>query len=122
MDAFKFVKVSQISADIALQEIQFSDRPQMIGHGIIKDEHVFISDLSQHRILAWEELGTALSGAEPDAIIGATSLEDTDPDKTREGLFWPLRLDFNGERLWVGEYKFSGRVLSYRVGEDGHSP
>ena len=122
MEAFKFVKVAKISADIALQEIQFSDRPQMIGHGIIKNEQVFISDLSQHRILAWKSLKTALAGDDPDAILGASNLEDTDPDKTREGLFWPLRLDFNGDRLWVGEYKFSGRVLSYRVGGDEDSP
>lgn len=115
MDAFKFIKVSKISADADFQELRFSERPQMIGHGIIKDGQLFLSDISQHQVLAWKSIETALEGDEPDAIIGATSLEDTDPDKTRSGLFWPLRLDFDGDQLWVGEYKFSGRVLSYPI-------
>ncbi len=113
MDTFRFAEVRKFSDNTELQQFQYSERPQMTGHGIIKDGQVFISDLSQHRILTWGSFDNALSGAKPDAILGATSLEDTDPDKTRTGLFWPLRLDFDGERLWVGEYKFSGRVLSY---------
>ena len=115
MDAFKFIKVSKLSEDGALEEIQTSDRPQMIGHGIIKDGQVFISDLSQNRVMAWQDLGAAVAGDDPDAILGADDLKDTDPDKTKNGLFWPLRLDVDGERLWVGEYKFSGRVLSYQA-------
>ena len=115
MDTFKFVKVSKLSEDSVFEEIQTSDRPQMIGHGIIKDEQVFISDLSQNRVLAWQDLAAAVSGDDPNAILGAKDLEDTDPDKTKSGLFWPLRLDLDGERLWVGEYKFSGRVLSYQA-------
>ena len=115
MDSFKFVKISKLSKDSALKEIQASDKPQMIGHGIIKDGNVFISDLSRNQVLAWQDLNAAVAGEDPDAILGATNLEDTDPDKTNGGLFWPLRLDFDDERLWVGEYKFSGRVLSYRT-------
>ena len=115
MDAFTFVKVSKLSEDGALEKIQISDRPQMIGHGIITDGRVFISDLSQNQVLAWQDLDAAVAGDDPDAILGATSLDDTDPDKTKSGLFWPLRLEFDGERLWVGEYKFSGRVLSYQA-------
>ena len=111
MDTFTFVKVSKLSEDGALEKIQISDRPQMIGHGIIQDGQVFISDLSQNRVLAWRDLDATVAGADPDAILGATSLNDTDPDKTKSGLFWPLRLEFDGERLWVGEYKFSGRFF-----------
>ena len=115
MDAFTFVKVSKLSEDGALEKIQISDRPQMIGHGIITDGRVFISDLSQNQVLAWQDLDAAVAGDDPDAILGAKDLEDTDPDKTKSGLFWPLRVEFDGERLWVGEYKFSGRVLSYQA-------
>ena len=73
MDAFTFVKVSKLSEDSAL-EIPNSDRPQMIGHGIIKDGQVFISDLSQTE--CWlEDYGAAIID-DPDAILGATSLND----------------------------------------------
>ena len=115
MDTFKFTTISSLSETSDFQEIHFSDTPQMLGHGIVKDNQVFISDLSSHRVLAWQNVDDAVAGAEPDAILGAEDLNDVDPDKTQQGLFWPLRLDFNGERLWVGEYKFSGRVLSYPV-------
>ena len=66
-------------------------------------------------MLARQDLDAAVAGDDPDAILGAKDLEDTDPDKTKSGLFWPLRVEFDGERLWVGEYKFSGRVLSYQA-------
>lgn len=115
MDTFKFIQGSKLSETAAFQEIALSERPQMIGHGIIQNGQVFISDLSQHQVLAWQSIDDAVSGEDPDAILGATSIDDTDPDKTQDGLFWPLRLDFDGERLWVGEYKFSGRVLSYTL-------
>lgn len=117
MDTFKFINVSKLSEAAAFQEIALSERPQMIGHGIIQDGQVFISDLSQNQVLAWQSIDDAVAGDDPNAILGATSLDDTDPDKTRDGLFWPLRLEFDGERLWVGEYKFSGRVLLYSVQE-----
>ena len=121
-DSFKFVSVSEFSATSTLREIRFSDQPYMIGHGIIKDGQVFISNLSQNQVLAWKELESAVGGKAPDAILGADNIDDVDPDKTRDGLFWPLRLDFDGERLWVGEYKFSGRVLSYPIVKEKDSP
>ncbi len=117
MEHFTFTEVAEISATSDFKEIRFSNRPQMQGHGIIQDSQVFISDLSHHQVLAWKEVEAAVAGDEPDAILGANSIDDIDPDKTRKGLFWPLRLDFDGERLWIGEYKFSGRVLSYRIEE-----
>ncbi len=115
MDNFKFMKVKDIADDMTLLEFTYSERPQMIGHGIINNNQVFISDLNNHRILIWQDIASALDGLEPDTILGANDLDDTDPDKTKAGLFWPLRLDVDGDRLWVGEYKFSGRVLSYSV-------
>jgi len=90
----------------------------MIGQGIINNNQVFISDLNNHRVLIWRDIASALDGLEPDTILGANDLDDTDPDKTKAGLFWPLRLDVDGDRLWVGEYKFSGRVLSYSVARE----
>ena len=115
MESFKFIDVPNMSVDSEIHEISFSNRPQMMGHGMIINGQVFISDLSQHRVLTWTDLERALTNGTPDAIIGAKDLDDTDPDKTKDGLFWPLRLAFDGERLWVGEYKFSGRILSYPI-------
>ena len=55
----------------------------MQGHGIIQDGQVFISDLSHHQVLAWKEVEAAVAGGEPDAILGANSIDDIDPDKNQ---------------------------------------
>ena len=49
-------------------------------------------------------------GAEVIKIEGPTR-----PDTTRSGLFWPSTLSFDGRWLWVGEFKFSGRIVGFEA-------
>ena len=63
----------------------------------------------------------ALSGAAPDAVLGAESLRDTDPEIGRDSVFWPNRLAYDGDYLWVGEFKFSGRLLRFSPGPSDHT-
>ena len=46
-------------------------------------------------------------------INAVVDWEDKDPTVSRSGLFWPETLFYDQSILWVGEYKFSGRVLGF---------
>ena len=91
-----------------------------LGQGLACQGHFFLVDHGFHRLYAWRSVEDALAGAEPDTLLGAARFEDQDPAIDRASLFWPERLAFDGEALWIAEYKFSGRVLGFqRSGEDG---
>ena len=46
-------------------------------------------------------------------VFPRSDMDDVDPDTRSDGLFWPQTLAWDGQRLWVGEYKFSGRVVGF---------
>ncbi|HIG92672.1 TPA: hypothetical protein HA234_00565, partial [Candidatus Woesearchaeota archaeon] len=78
--------------------------------------HLFIADTGFHRVLVWNSLDEAVAGKNPDIVLGEENLEDVIPEIGRDKLFWPAGLAFDGSYLWVGEFKFSGRILRFSVG------
>jgi hypothetical protein len=82
---------------------------------VVADGRFYLTDFGFHRVYAWNSLEDAKAGAEPDAILGATDGDDFMPEVDQDSLFWPTNLMHDGERLWVGEYKFSGRVIGYEM-------
>lgn len=81
--------------------------------GEIAAGHMFLSDQGHNRVLGWKDLDDALSGNAPDVILGAEGYDDVMPNIGVDSLFWAGDLCFDGNRLWVGEYKFSGRVVGF---------
>ena len=75
---------------------------------------VFVADTGFHRVQVWDSVGKAISGQQADAVLGQANQTDHEPNKARDGLFMPASLCFNGQSLYVGEFKFSGRLLEYR--------
>lgn len=84
--------------------------------------HLFIAETGQSRVRAWMNIEDALAGKEPDAILGNTRAtvppeEESGPGAFprigRYGLFLPLGMAFDGRSLWVGENKFSYRILRF---------
>ena len=111
-DAFRVVRVEELGPNASFSEIRISERPQSYGQLIVKYGYVFVADLAQHRVVAWKTLESAVNGDEPDAILGAESVEDIDPDKNKEGLFGLtvsnlMEIDYGLQSI------ISGRVLSY---------
>jgi hypothetical protein len=77
----------------------------------IDDNYLFVADTSYHRVLIWNEMPSSGSD-QPDVVIGQSSFESgLKPKFTRDGLFMPSGVWFDGSYLWVGELKFSHRVL-----------
>ena len=81
-------------------------------HAIVRDGQLFLADTINNRVLYWSSLESARSQA-PEVIFGASDLNDVTPEIGRNKLFWPAAMAFDGQNLWVGEYKFSNRVVRF---------
>jgi hypothetical protein len=103
---------------------QFSSsaQPISIGRGIgmnlpqdvlLAEGSLFIADTNGNRILAWRDPVDAALGRPPDVALGATDLSPRRPAIGRDTLFWPGAVAYDGTHLWVGEFKFSNRVLRF---------
>lgn len=85
---------------------------------------LFIGDTSFNRVLVWSNILDAVNGLAPGIVLGATSLSlaDTTPEIGRDKLFMPAALNFDGQYLWVGEFKFSSRLLRYSPSSGASGP
>lgn len=103
----------------AVEGLSASAEPVTIGNersfnlpmqAILADGDLLIADTGFHRVLIWDDVASAIAGADADHTIGTQSL---DPSIAPGHLFMPGALAWGGGHLWVGEYKFSGRLLGY---------
>jgi hypothetical protein len=88
-----------------------------VSHG-----HLFIADTSFNRVLCWSNVADAVAGLAPTVILGAANLADVNPEIGRDKLFMPGAVNFDGQYLWVGEFKFSSRLLRYSPGSGARGP
>ena len=73
--------------------------------------HLFITDGFNH-VLIWRNIQDALSGKAADAVLGA-NLYKGRGEIGRNTFFAAVALSFDGSYLWVGETKFSERLLRF---------
>jgi hypothetical protein len=83
------------------------------GGVLVANGHLFVGDTCFGRVVIWSKTEDALSGKPPDVLLGKESFSDFSQQIGRNKLFWPCALSFDGEYLWVGEFKFSGRILRF---------
>lgn len=76
---------------------------------------LFVADTSFNRTLIWKDIKNALAGKQADIILGAKTLTDQTPEIGTDKQFMPAAIAFDGSYLWVGEFKFSERLVRYRV-------
>jgi hypothetical protein len=74
---------------------------------------VFVANRSFNRVDVWNRIDDALAGGPADAMLGAADGNDRKPAIGRNRLFMPGSLAFDGSRLWVGEFKFSARIVRF---------
>ena len=77
--------------------------------------HLFVADRTFHRVVVWRDIEDAISGALADVVLGESDLSDITPEIGRDKVFWPGAPAFGGGYLWLGENKFSGRILRFDV-------
>jgi hypothetical protein len=99
-----------------------SPSPVQVGQGLrmnlpqgvtLANGGMFIADTNSNRVLAWRDAADAYNGRSPDAVLGATDLSPRMPAIGQSTMFWPGTVAYDGDRLWVGEFKFSNRILRF---------
>lgn len=74
-------------------------------------DRLFVADGGSNRILIWNKF----ADTKPDIVLGQKSLFTFSPSNTKDRLFAPVSLSFDGSFLWVGEVKYSERLLRFSV-------
>jgi hypothetical protein len=89
------------------------------GSCLVAEGSLFVADTCFNRVHVWHRIQDALAGRPPDALLGAKDDSDRNARIGRDKLFWPGALAFDGSYLWVGEFKFSTRVLRFSPRQGG---
>lgn len=86
---------------------------------LVAESHLFIADTGGNRVLGWESIQEAINGNDPDVVLGQQNLSDTTSAIGVNRLFMPAGVAFYRNRLWVGEFKFSNRLVGFRFQAQG---
>jgi DNA-binding beta-propeller fold protein YncE len=93
---------------------------------LIAAGRLFVANRSFNRVDVWNRVEDALDGRPADALLGASDAQDRKPGIERNKLFMPGSLAWGGGYLWVGEFKFSTRILRFSpqvtAARAGHAP
>lgn len=82
-------------------------------HAVVGDNMLMVADTGFSRVQVWTSMESAAAGRAADIVLGEASLTDQKPELGRNKVFWPGALSYDGTYLWMGEYKFSNRVLRF---------
>jgi hypothetical protein len=88
-------------------------RPNLPQGVLLAEGALFVADTNNNRVLGWRDVQDAVAGRDPDLVLGATDFNPRKPWISADRLFWPGAVTFDGVSLWVGEFKFSNRVLRF---------
>jgi len=102
---------------IVLNEMEGGIRFNLPEGVFVDGEHLFVADTVSSRVLIWNNIPTT-SNQPPDIVLGEDDFEDRTPEAKKYKLFWPKGIWFDGSFLWVGEFKFSNRLLRFSVSEE----
>lgn len=78
---------------------------------LVAQGHLFITDTNNNKVYIWKNIKDAVTGKVAEVVLGGNKT----PQIGKNTLFWPGSLAFDGSFLWVGEYKFSERLLRFSV-------
>ncbi len=78
---------------------------------------LFVGDVGNNRVLVWTKFPESEMD-EPDVVLGQKDFQSSYPSNSKSGLFMPSFVSFDGSFLWVGEVKWSNRLLRFSVQPD----
>jgi len=85
----------------------------LAGDALVANGQFFVADRSNNRVQVWNRVEDAIDGKPADAFLGAANAEDRRAGLGPNKLFMPGSLAHDGTNLWVGEFKFSTRILRF---------
>ncbi|MBI4553665.1 MAG: hypothetical protein HY710_15480 [Candidatus Latescibacteria bacterium] len=83
-----------------------------VGEAVAAEGHLFVAE-GFNRVHVWRRIEDALTGKWADVLLGQRDVESIRPEIGRNRLHTPAALSFDGRYLWVGETKFSERILRF---------
>ncbi len=83
----------------------------------IYNNSLFVGDVGNNRVLVWKKFPESELD-EPDIVLGQKDFKSNYPSNSKNGLFMPSYISFDGSFLWVGETKWSNRLLRFSVQPD----
>lgn len=112
-------------ADFEIKVINHSAEPDWTGipqharlalpaGAYVHDGRLFVADTGNNRVLGWSRFPESRLD-EPDIVLGQKDFAGNYPSNSKSGLFVPAYINFDGSFLWVGETKWSNRLLRYSV-------
>lgn len=115
-EAIKFYKIDELSS---------SAQPTLLTGLIVTvpqaalafGGHLFIADSGFNRVLVWNYVSDAAVGNPPEIVLGEENFDDHIPEIGADKLFSPGTLSFDGSYLWVGEFKFSNRLVRFPISD-----
>jgi hypothetical protein len=75
---------------------------------------LMIASTNFNQVHLWRRVEDAAAGRSADVLLGDSD-PSAPPRATADAFFWPGVPAFDGSYLWVGEFKFSGRLLRFSV-------
>jgi hypothetical protein len=106
-------RIAELSSSAQATRLGGPGRFNLPGKCVVAKGHLFVADTSFNRVQVWHQAEDALAGQPPDALLGAKDDQDRSPEIGRDKLFMPGTVAFDGSYLWVGEFKFSTRILRF---------
>lgn len=83
------------------------------GDALAANGQFFVADRGNNRVQVWNRIQDAIGGKPADAFLGARDAGDRSAGLAPNKLFMPGSLAYDGANLWVGEFKFSTRILRF---------
>ena len=77
----------------------------------LSNNMLFVADTGFNKVAIWTDINAALSGQSFNTMISSDNKEV--PEIGKDSLFWPGSVLYDNDYLWVGEFKFSNRLLRY---------
>ncbi|MEM4188815.1 MAG: hypothetical protein QXN56_06715, partial [Candidatus Hadarchaeum sp.] len=111
----KVYRVAELSSNSApAASVGGPGRMNLPQAATVSHDHLFVADSGFNRVLVWNSIEEAIDGKwPPDVILGKGDLEDRQPRIGRNSFYNPSGICFDGSYLWVGEFKFSNRLLRF---------
>ncbi|MBI4893816.1 MAG: hypothetical protein HY821_24580 [Acidobacteria bacterium] len=106
-------KLEDLAAGFPPIRIGSAGQFNLPGDALAANSQFFVADRSNNRVHVWYRFQDALDGKPANAFLGALNAGDRSSGLTPNKLFMPGSLAFDGKHLWVGEFKFSTRILRF---------
>ncbi len=87
----------------------------------IHDDRLYVADMGFHRICIYNTFPIRSDQPYED-VIGQNDLLSIMPGLTRSKLHQPQQVQFDGEYLWVREFKFADRVMAFQANTEETVP